>query len=156
MNTIELRPVKIDSKYAEKWNECMTDFCHLYKNGKKVSNTLYRIGGHGVNLKDSYFLILKHVESHYDDDITTDKKLKRHLAAHWCIIDNNGDEKVVFEKFASPYLCGGQIYTLKNKYYNIETGYLYCSSYTFIKSEKFLFLEKSKNIQRCFLGFTFM
>lgn len=139
-NKIELRPVKLDLNYAKKWNERREDFYNLYINGEKKSESLYRIGGFGANLDDEYFLILKYSEAFYGDDITTNKKNKKHLESHWCILDKKGHEKALFDSFKSPCLHGC-IYSLGNKYYNIETGEIYCDSYKTVSSEKYLFLE---------------
>ena len=141
-NTLELKPVELNADYRKKWNiGSLDDFCHLFKNGEKVSDTLYRIGGLGVQLEDDYFMLLKHVEAFYEDSITKKKDKKRHLKDCFCIIDNNGVEKVIFDKFASPYLQVGQVYSLNNKYYNIESGKLYCTSYTSMSSREYLFLN---------------
>ena len=113
---LELRHVDLPEAYRKKWNVYMKDFCHLYKDGVKVSDTLYRIGGFGLNFKEDYNMILKHIESFYDDNITTVKSKKPHLKDLWTIIDKNGVEKVVFEQFTNVYLSGGQIYILKNKF----------------------------------------
>ena len=141
MNKIELRPVELDEKYAKKWNESSTDFCNLYKNGKKVSDVLYRVGGLGTSLKKPYFMLLKYVEAYYEDLIARAKKDKRHLESQACIIDNNGIEKVNFKYLDSPYLTGGLVYSLNSKYYNIETGDLYCTSYNSMKTDMYIFLN---------------
>lgn len=145
MKKLELRLANPDPKYLEKWQEKGTnDFRHLYVDGEKVSDQLYRIGGFGAKLDQKYFMILKYVEAHYDKSIleVSGNKNSRHLAGHWCIIDNNGIEKVVFDQFKTPYLQGGVIYSLDNRYYNIETGEAYAGPYcSTISSEKHLFIE---------------
>jgi len=144
MNKIELRPIKLDKDYAEKWNEINKDFCNLYVDGKKMTDTLYRIGGMGAKLKDPYFQVLKYTEEYYDDNITTDPKRKPHLSGCWCIIDNNGVEKVTVRHFDHLYLQGGQIFSVNNKYYNIETGELYGDScYKTMSTKNFIFIDNS-------------
>ena len=138
--TLELRHTDLDPDYRNKWNERLRDFVHIYKDGEKVSDTLYRTGAMGGKVEDDYFLMLKHVESMYDDEITEDEDRKRHLASHWCIIDKNGVEKVVFDSLRSPYLKGGMIYSLDGKYYNIETNECYCTAHTSMSSEEYIFL----------------
>ena len=139
---LELRPVELESKYKEKWNETRSDFLNLYLDDNKVSNTLYRVGGFGAKVKDGYFLLLKYVENLYADNITKVLEDKRHLSGSWCILNEQGEEKVNFEKFRSPYLQGGQIYVLDSNYYNIETGYMYCKSYnSALKSKNYLFVS---------------
>jgi hypothetical protein len=146
-NIIELFEIELKDKYAKKWNEHSTDFVHLYVNGKKVSNTLYRIGGFGVKLNEHYFMLLKYTEAFYSKDILKMSKTKapKHLKGEWCIIDNNGTEKVNFKQYDSPYLQGGVIYYLDGKYYNIETGYLYCRTSSSMNSKNYLFLNDEYN-----------
>lgn len=141
MKTIELRPVKIPENYRKKWNISGDDYCHLYINGVKTSNTYWRKGGLRAQLDEPYFMILKYVEEYFSDKITTDKKLKPHLAGHWCIMDNNCEQKVVFDTHKHGYLQGGIIYSLENKYYNIETGECYGESYNSISTDKYLFIN---------------
>jgi len=141
MNKIELRPIDVDPKYLEKWNSShYSSFCHLYKNGEKVSDTLYRKGGFSTNLNDKYFMILKYTESYYNDNITKEIDRKPHLSGNFTIIDNDAVERISFESYKNPYLFGC-VYSINNKYYNIETGELYCDSYTTIKTENFIFLN---------------
>jgi len=142
---LHLRHVQLDDRYRKRWNvHSFDDYCHLYLGERKLRNTLYRIGGYSVDMKADYFMLLKHVESYYEDSITKIKKDKPHLAGHFVIINKNGDEKVIFEQFASPYLQGGCIYSLNSKYYNIETGECYSdySSKSF-SSDEFLFLDNN-------------
>jgi len=144
MKTIELKPANVSLDYLKEWQvDHYPDFKQLYVNGKKVSDTLYRIGGFSTDLKKPYFMLLKYVKDHYNEDILKHYKNKnpKHLAGHWCIIDNNGKEKQIFKQFAHSYLPGGMIYFLEGKYYNIETGELYCASNNCIKSKEYLFLE---------------
>lgn len=139
--TVMLKPVTLDEKYRKEWNESLTDFCHLYRNDEKVSDTLYRVGGMGGKYKDGYIMLLKYTEAYYEDSITKDKSKKKHLEGLWCILDKDGNEKVVFTQFASPYLQGGQIYCINSEYYNIETGELYCYASSSMASEEFIFLD---------------
>lgn len=134
----------IREDYREKWNVYRNDFICLTKNGQLIRNTLYRIGGINTpNLStDKYFMLLKYVEAFYPDDITDVAKRKPHLSGRWCILDKEGNEKVEFEPFSSPYLVkGSQIYSIRDKYYNIETGEFYCDAGSSMQSKDFLFLE---------------
>jgi len=139
---IELRPVELSPEYREKWNVHSTDYCNIYKDGVKISDTLYRKGGMSrLGEGDEYSMILKCPEAYYEDNITKDKKKKRHLENQSVIVDKNGIEKVNFDNYDSPYLQGGLIYSLNSKYYNIETGELYCDAHTSMKTEEFIFLD---------------
>lgn len=140
---LQFSKIELKNDYCKKWNITSNDFICLTKNGELINNSLYRIGG--LNYpdlkKDNYFQLIKHIEAFYDDGITKDKTRKRHLESRWCILDKNGVEKVEFKAFQSPYLSGGVIYSVDGKYYNIETGELYGSSYSSISSKNYIFLN---------------
>lgn len=144
---LQFSKISVNEEYLAKWNEHMRDFICLARNGQLISNSLYRIGGIGGEFRDGYMMLLKYVEAFYDDHIMKMSKSKnnRHLAGRWCIIDKNGVEKIVFEQFKSPYLTGGQVYSLDGKYYNIETGELYGRAFTSMKSAEFIFLDTTYN-----------
>lgn len=143
---LQLCPISLKLDYCQKWNivPSLNDFLFLTKDGKILRNVLYRKGGLNLNfnLNNNYFMLIKHVESYYKDEITKDHKKKPHLEGRWCILDKFGNEKVEFASFKSPYLVkDSQIYSIDNKYYNIETGELYCTSYSSMESSDFLFLN---------------
>lgn len=145
-SSIQFSKISLKEDYCKKWNIHLNDFLVLTRNGELIRNVLYRIGGlNNPKLnKDRYFLLLKHVEAFYSAEVMKHSKSKdnRHLESKWCILDINGNEKVEFDSFKSPHLIKDScIYSIDNKYYNIETGELYCTSYTSIESNDFLFLE---------------
>jgi len=147
---LELRPAELTENYIKKWNVNVRDnYCHLFVDGVKKSNTLYRLGGMS-DLTDGkdYYMILKYLEESYDNNITTDLKKKLHLASHSTIIDKDGNEKVVFDRFKHPYLQGGIIYSIDGGYYNIETGEEYCkSSSNSFDSENYIFVDNSYDLK---------
>jgi len=144
---LQFSKINIDPYYREKWNIHSNDFICLTRNGKMIRETLYRIGGlNNPNLDtDNYFMLLKHVEAFYSDDITKIKKDKPHLESRWCILNKDGDEKVEFKQFQSPYLIdNSQIYSIYDDYYNIETGEFYGNSnHSMIKSKDFIFIDNN-------------
>lgn len=142
---LHLGKITVNEDYRKEWNIYETDFLLLCKDGVPLRNTLYRTGWSTPDLtRDKYFLLLKHVEAYYDKNIlemckNTDPK---HLESRWVIIDWLGNEKVEFKPFDSPYLVKDSvIYTCNNRFYNIETGELYCESFHSFKSKEFLFLN---------------
>jgi len=139
---IQLAPIELKEDYSKKWNNHQKDFVLLVIDGKPISNTLYRVGGFVVHLDNDYFILIKHVEAYYEDNITKVKKDKPHLEGRWCIINQDGKEMVEFEHFKTPNLIDNSvIYSLDSNYYNIETKELYCGSYNKVESEEFLFLQ---------------
>lgn len=139
---LKFSPIQINEDYRKKWNINNHDFFLLTMDGEPISDTLYRTGAIGGNPKDNYFMLLKHVEAYYEDNITKDEARKPHLESQWCILNRNGIEKVNFKQFATPYIVKNScIYSLGNNYYNIETGYFYCKSYTVMVSSEYVFLS---------------
>jgi len=139
---LALSKITLPEDYKEKWNEHMTDFLCLSRNGELVRPTLYRKGGINNLGKDRYFMLLKYIEGFYDVKITADPKRRPHLEGHWCILDKNGNEKVIFDSYEHGYLVkNAPIYSIKSKYYNIETGEFYCYASKVIDSSEYLFLE---------------
>ena len=144
---IELKPIELSLDYLTKWNEQSKVFAQIYVDGKKVNDNIYRVGGIGGLNKVGYSRLLKYTEAFYEKrimDMCGENKPKnnRHLQGNWCIINEKGEEKIVFENsLDSPYLDGGVIYSKKNSYFNIETGKLYCDADSSMSTENYLFLE---------------
>ncbi len=140
---LQLSPLKLHDDYCKKWNVTgsLQDFLCLTRNGQMIRDTIYRKGMMGGDITQDYFLLLKYVEAFYDDTITTDKLRKPHLESRWCILDKNGIERKEFKAFDSPYLVSKSlIYSIDSKYFNIETGELYCYASTSMTSMEYLFL----------------
>lgn len=145
---LQLSELTLKEDYRKKWNVTENNFLVLTKNGKLINNSIYRKGGlNNFDLKrDKYFMLLKYQESYLSKDIIkiTKSKDNKYLKSSWCIIDNNGIEKVVFEPFDSPYLVKNScIYHINGNYYNIETNVCYCYVSGYIESTDFLFLENN-------------
>lgn len=150
MNKIELRKAEVSDEYRKKWNDHGMTYYHLYVNGVKKSDNLYRKGGffNDSNLNNDYFILLKQVEDYYNDTITTDLKDKPHLAQHSTIINNNGDERYVADHFDTIYHLGGVVFSIKNiggegKIMNVLTGEIYSKGYYDItmSSEEYVFVD---------------
>src|SRR5438105_4641252 len=96
--TLQLCPIQVNEEYCQKWNIRARDYYLLCKNGEAISNSLYRIGGmNTVNLNNDYFMLLKHVEAYYTDEIIelcnktapnslrTKETKPEHLESRWVI-----------------------------------------------------------------------
>lgn len=154
MTELKLSPLELNQEYAKEWNERMTDFVVLTKNGELISNSIYRVGGFNADLKQDYFMLLKYVEAVYEMDFLkkcypnrSNKELKlqrKHLKGCWCILDKNGVEKKVFGQYENPYLEKSScIYSINSNYYNVETGYFYCNSAKSMDSSEYIFVENN-------------
>ncbi len=158
-SALQLSPIQINEEYRKEWNERMTDFVGLTKNGELINNSLYRVGGFGSiaeDIKQDYFMLLKYVESVYEMDFLkgchpnkSNKQLeleRKHLVGCWCILDKNGVEKKVFDRFKTVHIIKGScIYSVDGNKYNIETGEFYCNSTASMESSEFLFLENTRD-----------
>ncbi len=146
---LQFSKIAVSEEYSKEWNIHENDFIGLTRNGELLRNVLYRIGGLNTPKlnEDEYFCLIKHVEAFYSKDIMKISKSNnpKHLQGVWCILDKNGNEKVEFPPFKSPYLVKDScIYSLDNNYYNIETGEKYgCYTYSSVQSKEFLFLDNS-------------
>lgn len=146
---LQFSHIEIKKDYRKKWNIHYNDFICLTRNGVLLRDTLYRIGGLNTpNLNaDKYFMLLKHVEAFYPKNITDyTKSDPKHLESRWCILDKDGNEKVEFNAFKSPYMIVDScIYSIDSNYYNIETGEHYGHAYTKMESTDYLFLDTRYN-----------
>ncbi len=153
-NKLQLSPIQVNAEYCKEWNEHKQDFVVLTKNGELASNSLYRVGGFGSDIKKDYFMLLKYVESVYTYEFIKScypkesrKELelrRKHLEGRWCILDKNGVEKKEFDQFKNPYIQKDScIYSIDSNYYNIETNEYYGRASKSIDSSEFLFLDNA-------------
>ena len=146
-NSLQLCNAIVNPEYFKEWNErILSDFLILVKDGKPINDNIYRIGGmNNPNpKKDRYFILLKYVEDFYADEILEISKSKdpKHLSEKWCIIDQEGNEKIEFSQFKYPYLVKDScLYSLEHNYYNIESGELICNTNSSMESEDYIFLN---------------
>jgi hypothetical protein len=149
---LQFSPITLDEKYAKKWNESGSGFFCLTIDEKLVSESLYRKGGLGGKWQDGYMMILKYVEDMYDKNLTKDMThaKRHHLDARSCIINKQGKEMFVQDGgIDHAYLQGGVVYSVGDGYYNIETGELYCRSYSRkLESDEFIFLDISWDVEK--------
>lgn len=143
---LELSPITLNDDYIKEWQIISRDFVCLTRDGELINNNLFRIGGVGTpKLNQRYFMLLVYKEDFYDERILKMSKTKnpKHLASHWCIIDQNGQIKFEANEFESNlHLYNDScIYKLKNDYYNVETGYHYCQGYKSVESKNYLFVQ---------------
>jgi len=109
------------------------DYRYIYKNGKRIRKTPYRVGGFGGNYRDGYVSLLKYTHA---------QAKKGSGWGTWVLIDENGKEVYSasgpFEKL---YHLGGIIAASDQKYYNIKTNELICQGYSSINSKNHLFVR---------------
>lgn len=128
-NGFELRPLDIeDNKYK---------YSHLYKDGKKVNNLIFRKGGLCHGFKDGYCGLLFY---------TRQRKTKGNTSGFdsgvSVIINEFGEVKLGRKGLDYPYHLGGNIATLNDVYYNLLTGEaIMPKSSSIINSKNFIIVE---------------
>lgn len=109
-----------------------SEYSHLYKDGKKVSNKNFRRGGLCSGFKDGYCMLLEYT-----------KNKSGRFGTH-CLVDLKG--KVVFRQtkmFSPIYHLGGVIVVEDSIYYNLKDGKPIVKGSSSVRSEKFLFVENN-------------
>lgn len=110
-------------------------FSHLYKDGKRISNTIFRLGGMSYGFKGKPFTQLI-VCPNYPKDTWGDH----------CIINKNGEITLIQKKsMDSLYYWKGVIGSMGGTYYNVETGVPIVKGSAKVTSENYLFVENSYN-----------
>jgi hypothetical protein len=150
IGNVVLKEYGFTEAYRKKWNISGNDYVQLYtKEGVKISENVYRVGGVGFHLKDKYFMLIKYYEgtyiTQYERNPKDNGKKKNCFSNHWVILNSDGVEKVQLTSSHSAYLTGGPVYSINQKYYNIETGEYYCESRSCLQSNDFIFLEHTYN-----------
>ncbi len=109
-------------------------YCHLYKDGKKISDTLFRKGGmsRGFEKSDYCMLIVYH-------DIN-----KSTLGNH-CIINLKGDIVLESTMLKPIYHVKGIIAYMGDCYYNLLNQEIIIKGTNHVTSESYVFVENQYN-----------
>ncbi len=110
------------------------NYSHLYKNGVKISDTLFRRGGMSKGFDETEYCML--IAYH---------NLQKSTIGNHCIIDLNGDIVLEASELKYPYHLKGVIAVLDEKYYNLKTKEIITKGYNTIKSESYIFVENQYN-----------
>ena len=125
----ELRPIKEDDEL---------EYSHLYKDGVKISNEVFRRGGICSGFKDGYCQIIQYQPKKDKKKYPDGYGDSRHVIV-------NAEGKIVLScesSFDSIYHTGGNVASKGDVYYNLLTGepIIYKSSTT-IKGAKAIIIE---------------
>lgn len=132
----ELRPIELTKKEAENSHIVNLQYSHLYHNGLKVSDGIFRTGGTGGEFKEGYCQLIHYVR---------DKKRESGFSFGTHVIINNLGEICLAGTGISSYPshCGWNIGKLKDTYYDLTTGkeVLTCSSSGSINGKEYIIVE---------------
>jgi hypothetical protein len=117
----ELRPIKLSKKESENSRIVELKYSHLYKDGIKVSDEIFRKGGLCSGFKEGYCGLI-----HY----TRTKELKKNdngfSFGDSVIINTEGKICLSRAGLDYPYHVGGNVGSVGNYYYNLLTGEKIC------------------------------
>lgn len=118
-NGFELRPIEILAEGGQFVLENREDYSHLYHNGLKVSDQVFRKGGMSNGFKEGYCALIHYVQK----EPHSKKKHGFDFGTH-VIINSVGDIVLRGGSFSSdhPYHQGGNVGKVKDTYYNLTTG----------------------------------
>lgn len=156
----QLTPIKFSKREIKRLNINERDnYCHITKNGKKVSDLIFRKGGFSSSIKDMntkrFVELLTYDEDRYSDDTVKTCKLKSPycLRSHNCVFDMEKHE-IAFKTndtlhdyiFIKDNLCIGKINDgvfflperrwILDKSYELE-GYIETENYLYAYSGKY-------------------
>jgi len=128
-NGFELRPLDIENNKHE--------YSHLYKDGVKVSDEVFRRGGYGGDFKDGYCYLI-----HYTPQ-KDKKKYPEGFGNSTSVLVNESGKIVLKQKELDyPSHIGGNVGLVKEAYYNLLTGEaIMPKADTSIRGSNFLIVE---------------
>lgn len=135
----ELRPIEILAEGGQLVLDNEIKYSHLYHNGLKVSDEVFRVGGMGGKFKDNYCSLIHYTQEREH----TEEKLGFSFGT-FVIINHLGDIVLKGESFSSdhPHHIGGHIASKGNYIYDLRTGKAIApKSSSSMKGSNFLFIE---------------
>ena len=118
-NGYELRPIKLTKKEAENQRIVNLKYSHLYHNGLKVSNHIFRKGGMSGKFKDGYCELIHYVRTNQKE-----KNDNGFSFGTFVVINHLGEIVLEGNKLSSdhPHHIGGHLGSRGNYIYDLRTG----------------------------------
>ena len=140
-NGFELRPIELSEKESENSKIVNMKYSHLYKDGVKVSDDIFREGGLCHGFKDGYCVLI-----HYTRTNESKKNDNGFSFGNSVIINTEGKICLSRTGLDYPYHTGGNVGSAGNYYYNLLTGEKICyRPSTVIVGEECLYLDNRYN-----------
>ena len=117
----ELRPIEILAEGGQFVLDNKNKYSHLYKDGVKVSDEIFRKGGLCHGFRDGYCVLI-----HYVLKREHEEKRLGFSSGDSVIINTDGKICLSREGLDYPYHSGGNIGSVGNYYYNLLTGEKIC------------------------------
>lgn len=137
----ELRPIEILAEGGQFVLENTNKYSHLYKDGVKVSDEIFRKGGLCHGFKDGYCTLI-----HYVLEREHEEERLGFSSGESVIINTDGKVCLSKEGLDYPYHSGGNVGSMGNYYYNLLTGEKICyRPSSVIVGEECLYLDNRYN-----------
>lgn len=137
-NDYELRPIELTEAETKDRYTVDSNYCHLYHNGLKVSDLIFRKGGMSNGFKDGYCALI-----HYTRTSEPKKNNSGFSFGTHVIINELGD--IVLSTPSSldhPYHIGGHLASIGKYIYDLRTGKAIApKSSTTIRGTKCIIIE---------------
>lgn len=117
----ELRPIELSEKESENSRIVEMKYSHLYKDGTKVSDDIFREGGLCSGFKEGYCGLI-----HYTRTKESKKNDEGFSFGSSVIVNTEGKVCLTRDGLDYPYHIGGNVASVGNYYYNLLTGEKIC------------------------------
>jgi hypothetical protein len=137
----ELRPIEILAEGGQFVLDNKNKFSHLYKDGVKVSDEIFRKGGLCHGFRDGYCVLI-----HYVLEREHEEKRLGFSSGYSVIINTEGKICLSRNGLDYPYHTGGNVGSVGDYYYNLLTGEKICHRpRTIIVGGEYLYLDNRYN-----------
>jgi hypothetical protein len=137
----ELRPIKLSKKESENSRIVELKYSHLYKDGVKVSDNIFRKGGLCHGFKEGYCSLILYTRTKEPKKNDNGFSFGTHV-----IVNTEGKICLSGKSLDSPYHTGGNVGSVGDYYYNLLTGEKICyRPRTIIVGGEYLYLEHRYN-----------
>jgi len=137
----ELRPIELTEEESKNQRIVNMKYSHLYKDGVKVSDDIFRKGGLCHGFKEGYCGLI-----HYTRTNESKKNDDGFSFGESVIINTDGKICLTRQGLDYPYHSGGNVGSMNNYYYNLLTGEKICyKPSSVITGEEYLYLDNRYN-----------
>ena len=137
----ELRPIEILAEGGQFVLDNKNKYSHIYKDGVKVSDEIFRKGGLCHGFRDGYCVLI-----HYVLEREHEEKRLGFSSGDSVIINTEGKICLSRTGLDYPYHTGGNVGSVGNYYYNLLTGEKICyRPSSVIVGEECLYLDNRYN-----------
>lgn len=137
----ELRPIELTEEESKNQRIVESKYSHLYKDGVKVSDDIFRKGGLCHGFKEGYCRLI-----HYTRTKEPKKNDNGFSFGESVIINTDGKICLSAQGVDYPYHSGGNVGSMGNYYYNLLTGEkIFYRPSTVIVGEEYLYLDNRYN-----------